>query len=85
MSVPKEIVAPNIRWNAATTAGSKWVPAQRRSGLARKLMSAVPNVGELSHETHEGGGGVKSVAQILKGKLKPPSCLKGTAGCKHGA
>ena len=24
-------------------------------------------------------------AQILKGKLKPPSCLKGTAGCVHGA
>jgi basic membrane protein A len=24
-------------------------------------------------------------ARILKGKLKPPSCLKGTAGCKHGA
>jgi ABC-type Fe3+/spermidine/putrescine transport system ATPase subunit len=24
-------------------------------------------------------------ARILKGKLKPPSCLNGTAGCKHGA
>jgi basic membrane protein A len=23
--------------------------------------------------------------QILKGKLKPPSCLKGTTGCTHGA
>ena len=24
-------------------------------------------------------------AQMLKGKLKPPSCLKGTAGCVNGA